>query len=197
MMIYDCEIIKAIPSTKEPKIDGVEYCEGWKDYANMGVSVIGVYDYVSGRYGVFLEDNIEGFRKLIKMRDVLVGFNSIGFDNQLLAANDVTIPKDKCYDLLAEIWKAAKLAPKFNWKTHGGYGLNAVATANIGAKKTGYGGSIPIDWQQGRIGRVINYCLHDVWLTKGVLDLVIENGEIKNPKLAGVLKMEKPQWEKA
>lgn len=40
VIIFDCEIEKAIlPKGTEPLTD-IEYCEGWHDIENMGISVI-------------------------------------------------------------------------------------------------------------------------------------------------------------
>jgi hypothetical protein len=37
-LVYDCEIVKAIPNGQKKK--GIEYCEGWGNFEGMGVSVI-------------------------------------------------------------------------------------------------------------------------------------------------------------
>lgn len=42
ILIYDCEIIKAIRDPKKVDLAHIEYCNGWDDYENMGISVIGV-----------------------------------------------------------------------------------------------------------------------------------------------------------
>ena len=51
-LIYDIEIIKAIPSKNGERITGIEYCEGWKDHANMGISVIGAMTWPEGRKNI-------------------------------------------------------------------------------------------------------------------------------------------------
>ena len=40
----------------------------------------------------------------------------------------------------------------------------------------------PIWWQQGKCGKVIDYCLHDIHLTKRLLDRIIRMGVLANPK---------------
>lgn len=182
-ILYDCEIVKAIPNRDGSKLDGIEYCAGWRDFANMGVSVTGVYDYVDGRYRVFCKDNIAEFAKLISERDLCVGFNSIPFDNELLKASGWPYPlPEKCYDLLREIWAANNLGPEFNFKTHGGYGLDAVCEKNFGSRKSGEGALAPVLWQQGKIGAVIDYCLNDCLLEKQLFDAALRGDTIKNPK---------------
>lgn len=57
MLVYDCEIEKAILGKRESRIDGIEYYAGWDDFKHMGISVIGAYDYKTDRYRVFCKDN--------------------------------------------------------------------------------------------------------------------------------------------
>ena len=191
-IIYDCEIIKAIPG-KEPRIDGIEYCAGWRDFANMGVSVTGVYDYAEDRYRVFCKDNLAELAKLIAERDLCVGFNSIPFDNSLLTASQWPCPPEaKSYDLLRETWAACGLGPEFNFKTHGGYGLDAMCEKNFGTKKSGNGALAPVLWQRGQIGKVIDYCLNDVRLTKQLFDAVFSALPLMNPKDGQPLMLRQP-----
>jgi hypothetical protein len=182
-IIYDCEIIKAIQNKNGSKIEGIAYCDGWRDFAGMGVSVIGVYDYVEDRYRVFCQDNADKFALLMGERDLWVGFNNIPFDNPLIrSAWDWVIDDKYCYDLLREIWAANNLGPEFSFKTHGGYGLDAVCEKNFGTKKSGNGAFAPVLWQQGKRGEVIDYCLNDVRLTKQLFDAVLAGKPLMNPK---------------
>jgi len=186
IIIYDLEILKAIPDPRggEPEV-GIEYCEGWKDHANMGITVLGVYDYLEDRYRVFLDDNKEEFAKLLDSRGPLcVGFNSIPFDNEVLMHTEGWRAPNTaiCYDLLKEIWNALKLQSAFNVGTHGGLGLEAMCEANFGTKKSGNGAMAPILWQRKQFGAVIDYCLNDVVLSKQLMDRVLAGHPLINPK---------------
>ena len=195
ILIYDCEIKRGIPPRGEDPLPGIEYCEGWGDHANMGVSVTGVYEYLSGAYRVFCDDNVDEMMERMASADLLVGFNSVGFDDKLLGATfedfcDITTPR---YDLLVEVWRAAGLKPKWGSpKTHGGFGLDAMCEANFGARKTGHGAMAPVEWQRGNIGSVIDYCLNDVRLTKMMFDRAMELHPLINPK-GGKLLLRHPQ----
>lgn len=184
MLIYDIEIVKAIPDKSGEKINGIEYCEGWHDHINMGVAVIGCYDYRNDRCRVFLQDNFSDFTRLVANRDVLVGFNHLAFDNEVLIANgiaDLTIRSRQQFDILVEIWKAAGLGPDFEYESHAGYGLDRCCDVNFGLTKTGHGARAPVLWQQGQRGEVIDYCLNDVFLTYRLLDKIIQTGWIYSP----------------
>jgi hypothetical protein len=41
-LVYDCEIKKCIPDRNGVIDANLDYCEGWHDHANMGMSVVGV-----------------------------------------------------------------------------------------------------------------------------------------------------------
>ncbi|MCK4822746.1 hypothetical protein KA005_43685, partial [bacterium] len=110
MLVYDIEIKKAILGKTDQPIEGVEYCDGWNDHAEMGVSCVCCYDYVDDRYRVFCEDNMQDFALLVDSREVIVGFNNIGFDNKVLAYQGTDPPEQnleylnkRSYDILAEI----------------------------------------------------------------------------------------------
>jgi hypothetical protein len=185
MMIYDIEIIKAIPNPNKIGIaqPDIKYCAGWHDHANMGISVIGAYDYHEDRYRTFLQDNMEEFFHLCDARDTLVGFNSIAFDNAVINAHGPRLTEEKkFYDILVEVWAAAGLGPKFKYPTHVGFGLDACCYINFGTNKTSDGALAPALWQRGKYGEVIDYCLNDVKLTKQLLDQIIATGELLDPR---------------
>jgi hypothetical protein len=185
MIVYDCEIEKGILGKKDVRVEGIEYCGGWRDFQGMGISVIGVYDFSTDRTRIFMKDNLDEFQKLIDETDIVVGYNSMSFDNQLVAAHGVSVPLSKNYDILVEIWKGLGLGPVFQFPTHAGYSLDAVAQSTLGLNKTGHGALAPIHWQQGKLGSVIDYCLNDVFVTVTLLEHIIQNNFVKNPKKLG------------
>ncbi len=180
MLIYDCEIVKAIPSGVRQ--EGIDYCSGWGDFANMGISCIAVYDFISGEFRVFCKDNLAGFQKLVDRHDVIIGFNSLSFDNRLCEANGITIARERSYDLLVELWRAVGLSETYEYPGHSGFTLEATAIANGCGKKTGNGALAPVMWQQGQVGAVIDYCLHDVMLTKKLINRVLVGGQLNDPR---------------
>lgn len=193
-LIYDIEIVNAILGRDESEIRGITYCGGWNDHANMGISVIGAYDYHEDRYRVFCRDGFDDFRALAADR-LCVGFNSIRFDNAVIRATGVAdIDKEQCYDILREMWLAAGVgdAEPFDFKRHGGYGLDATCERNFGTKKTGNGALAPVLWQQGKVGQVIDYCLNDIKLTKQIFDLILTGTPVVSPKDGSLLNLRVP-----
>ncbi|TVL97720.1 MAG: hypothetical protein CV087_22085 [Candidatus Brocadia sp. WS118] len=196
MLIYDIEILKAISGKNEERLPHIDYCEGWHDHANMGISCICAYDYVEDRYRVFaFVNHFDEFRELIAKRDIIVGFNNIGFDNKVMvhAGFDSDVLSAKSYDLLQQIWIGEGLEDHFVYPTHIGYGLDDVCKANFGVSKSGHGASAPVQWQRGEYGKVIDYCLNDIRLTKRLLDHVIAHGCIRSPKnYESVIRVRRP-----
>jgi hypothetical protein len=207
-LVYDIEILRAIPPRDGSRLDGIEYCEGFHDHANAGVAVMCCMEV--GRpweYRVFLGTAPVGdswgevwrayparvIRNLLGVSgaqaqdymdqfDALVSFNGVGFDNQVLAYAGVNVPRAKCYDLLREVWRGMGLDPNvYHRDTHGGVGLGKMAEANLrGMTKTGNGAMAPVWWQRGEYVKVIEYCLMDCYLTARLMELV-ENGGLRLP----------------
>lgn len=185
-VVYDIEIRKGILGKNEKAVPGIEYCAGWHDRANMGVSVVCGYDYRTDQYRVFFEDNFEELKLfLTEGSPALISFNGLAFDNKVLelsVENCRFTPDESDYDILVELWKGAGLDPEFRYPTHTGFGLDACAKANLGAAKTGNGALAPVWWQQGHFGKLVDYCLTDVKLTKALLDRVLLTGGLRDPR---------------
>lgn len=167
MLVFDSEIKKAIRGRGEEQIPGIEYCEGWKDFVGMGISVICLYDFRENKYRVFLEDNLNELQLLIDNRAFAIGFNNESFDNKLLAAHGINIPEEKSFDLLKAIKEVTG--------TQKGLGLGAIHEANFNTSKTGDGALAPILWQQKQYGKVIDYCLNDVTMTLNILNCMVDD----------------------
>jgi hypothetical protein len=190
-MVYDAEIKKGILGKRDQPEEGIEYCAGWDDHANMGISVMGAYTSWDDRFRVFMDDNAKAFIEIMDNPNIIkVGFNSIGFDDKLINATPgwggLHAPGTH-YDILRELWLADGLGPEFKFPSHIGYGLDAVAKANFPGQvaKTGHGAQAPMLWQRGQIGEVVDYCLQDVRLTLKVLLRILETGGLRSPKAPG------------
>jgi hypothetical protein len=180
----------------------IEAAGGWNAHDKLGVSVLCACvqnwpDTLCG-YLVFADElnwnycetpsglseirRLRAFQSWVDEADLLVGFNNTRFDNKVLAHNGINIPEDRCYDLLVESWCAQNLPlDSYKKETHSG-GLDDYAKENLGEGKSGTGELAPRLWAQGRYGEVLDYCLRDVRLTKGLFDLICARGWLRNPK---------------
>ena len=196
MLVLDLEIKKAILGKGEAPLTDISYCKGWGDHAGMGISVMVVYDYVEQRYRIFMDDNKDEFKDLIDSGRKVIGFNQINFDNRVLKACwDIDIPEDRNYDLLKACWAAVSKRENTRKNMHKGYGLNALCEANLGIEKSDNGAFAPHWWQQGKVGKVIDYCMQDVKMTKEFFDLVLTASSIMDPvDNSKRLIVAKPEW---
>jgi hypothetical protein len=147
IVVYDLEIKNIIDQVKI----------GWKDFDKMGISVGCLFDYQTGENHVYMDDNIHEMGKRICDADIVVGFNILAFDNNLLYHTIGVRPADnKCYDLLKEVRRSTgREYPK-------GCNLNEVLSATFGMKKTEEGADAPIFYQQKKFGKLTTYVLADV-----------------------------------
>lgn len=183
MLVADIEIVKAVPPKNDlERIEGIDYCAGWDDKENMGVSCCVVYDSRPRLWRVFLRDNMAALQELIDSRDLIIGHNFLAFDAPVLAGVGVNIPEEKIYDTLVEAWRGAGLAPTFRYPTHIGFGLDKICEVNFGTKKTEDGALAPVMWQRGEYGRVIDYCVNDVEMTRRVVQQILTHGYIRDPR---------------
>jgi hypothetical protein len=198
VIVYDCEIKKGIPSSKEPSEADIQYCDGWRDFKNMGCSLITVFDFKTCFPRVFMDDNIVGFFELIERCEIAVGFNNHNFDDNLIAEMGVKLRRftydtsnsnvnaviPESFDLLRAIWKAAGLDPNSYGYHHQGYGLDDLCLANLRLGKRGSGAIAAILYQRQKYGSLIDYGLTDVMLTTWLLALC-KKQPIVNPKKPG------------
>lgn len=179
IIIFDTEIKHGIATDYNPPKVGYRYAEGWKDFAGMGVSVIGAFDFTKLHYRVFCEDNFDAWRELTERSSRIVSFNGDNFDNPLLDANGLGFDPAKSLDLAALIWALAGVPAGEHPK---GLGLDALCKANNIEGKSGNSADAPQHWQDGKVGTVIDYCLGDVRATVDLYYQIILCGYITDPR---------------
>ena len=143
---------------------------GKNEPALLDISLVCAYDSETGEYASFLEEELPAFWKIVEKADILVGFNSDHFDIPLLGkyyAGDLT--KIKSVDLMREIKNSLGRR----------VGLNAVAEATLGEKKSGHGLEAITWWKKGEIDKIRKYCMDDVRITKELYEYALKNGKLK------------------
>jgi hypothetical protein len=176
--ILDVEIKRGILGRDEAPLEGIEYCGGWRDFQNMGVAVVCTYDLKTRLTRVFLEEDFAELRDYIG-KGATGGFNTRGFDLPLLKEHGVCVEEDQHFDALWRIWSAQGLDPtRFDFKTHGGWSLDAIMKSTFGVAKSGHGAMAPVWWQQGKRGKVIDYCCRDVWLEAKLVQHLLAGGAV-------------------
>lgn len=206
-IVVDVEIQKTIEETPG----------GWEATDKLGVAVACVWEYRTQRMRVYGPEDVDKLQNRLFAADRISGFNIFNFDFPVIfrlskydwvheVDTDTLLDTDERYkdiawlrktmltktdDMLRRIWQAKGLNPdKYVQKTHGGVGLDAIASATIGASKIGYGGDAPVWYQQGLIQKVVNYCADDVAIERDLTDFVERYGYV----IADGKKLAIPQW---
>lgn len=206
LLIYDCEISKCIPPVDAWDMDpDLQYCKGWNDFEGMGISVIGAYiegyspylnDWLCNGYKVFVlgdhpmaDLEKQAFQELANKANLIVGFNSKSFDDQLCLAEAIAITTD--YDLLEEVRIASGQPAQYvKGQSRSGYNLDAIAKASHLGAKTSTGAKAPVLWQRGKYQHVIDYCLNDVALTNAIW---ANRDRLTDPTNGEMLKLREPK----
>jgi hypothetical protein len=189
-------IVLDIEIQRLPGQDGLT----WEDTDKLGVSCAVVYEFASDRYRVYGPGDVQALRQRILEAERVTGWNSWKFDLPVIwgccksgwppfsvALADLSRSfsgKDflaRQNDLLRRIWQAQGLdADVFRGKTHGGWGLDAVARGTLGQGKSGHGQEAPSWFQEGNWARLLTYCLDDVRLTRDLSAFVDCYGFLRN-----------------
>ena len=166
IVVYDLEIKKPIGGDI-----------GWGDYREMGISVGCAFDYRDMKYRVFLDDNIQELaNRLSEPGTLVVAFNHIGFDNRLLKAHCADLKEGlKCYDLML-VSKKGAIGDQY--KMVKGFKLDDHLKALKLPVKSGDGANAPIWWQEGKVGKVIDYCMNDVQVERVLFEYVWLTGKM-------------------
>src|SRR5438132_13991200 len=126
---------------------------GWDKINRMGLSVGVTYSTARGSYQVYGERNVDDLVKELQRADLIVGFNNLRFDYEVLHGyTALDLRQLPTLDLLLDL--AEKLQHRLS--------LDAIATATFGLEKTAEGLQA-IQWfREGRLLDIAQYCCYDV-----------------------------------
>jgi DEAD/DEAH box helicase domain-containing protein len=143
---------------------------GWNCKHSMGMSVGVTYSTRLGEYRIYGEKRVQDLVQQLLRADLVVRFNVISFDYELLMGYTAYDLPHLCQtlDLMVEIEK--KLGHRL--------GLDAVASASLGVGKTGDGLDAIRWWREGRILDIAEYCCFDVKCTKLVHEFGIAKRQL-------------------
>jgi DEAD/DEAH box helicase domain-containing protein len=133
------------------------------------VSVVGIYDSLTGEYRAYEEKEIPLLEERLKTAELIVGFNHRRFDFPVLAPYLFTsVDAFPLLDLMEEIEKV---------RGHR-VGLQSVAQATLGVTKTGQGWDAIRLFEEGKMEELKQYCLNDVRLTKDIYEYGLREGRV-------------------
>jgi hypothetical protein len=144
---------------------------GWGNKHKMGVSVACTYSTKLGEYLIYTEEEIPDLIHQMVRADLVVGFNHISFDYEVLLGHSIFDFRDqlRSLDLLVELEQ--KLGHRLK--------LDVVASATLGTGKTADGLEAIRWWQQGKMAEIAEYCCYDVKVTKCIHEYGAQHGHVK------------------
>ncbi len=143
--------------------------EGREDLGQLGLAVAVIHDAATDRFADYQEHHVDLLLEALWEADLVVGYNLRGFDYPVLEGySDRPLSSLPTLDLMEEI------AARTGFRV----GLDNVASATLGAKKTADGLQAIRWFRNGDLDRLIAYCRHDVEITRAVYDHGRENGHI-------------------
>lgn len=143
---------------------------GWNKKAEMGMSLGVTYSTRLGEYRIYPEKRVNDLVAQLMRADLVVGFNVVGFDYEVLMGYTTYDLPHLCptLDMLVEIDK--KLGHRLS--------LDAVASASLGVGKTGDGLDAIRWWREGKLLEIAEYCCFDVKCTKLVHEFGLANRQL-------------------
>ena len=142
---------------------------GWGHIDKMGLAVAVLYHTDKSEYSVYLEKDADQLVADLRRADLVVGFNVLRFDYTVLSAYSVfdfsSVPT---LDLMVS------LEEKIGHRV----GLDAVASATCGIKKTASGLESIQWWREGKHQQVAEYCCYDVKITRLVHEYGVQHHQL-------------------
>jgi DEAD/DEAH box helicase domain-containing protein len=140
------------------------------DHSKLKISVLGAYFSKDDTYIAYLEKDLSAFVEKLKTVDLVIGYNSIGFDLPVLQPyTDLELKSLNSYDMLLELEKQVGFKVK----------LDDVAKATLGISKTDKGSNAILYFREGNWEKLIDYCMWDVKITKEVFEYILNTGKLK------------------
>lgn len=143
---------------------------GWDKKHQMGMSLGVIYSTATGEYEVFSEKRVEELVARLLRADLVVGYNVIRFDYEVLMGYTI-------HDLPSLLPTLDMLLPVEKKLGHR-LSLDALAMGTFGYGKIAEGLDAIRWWREGKLMEIAQYCCFDVKVTRMVHEYGEEKGEL-------------------
>jgi DEAD/DEAH box helicase domain-containing protein len=132
---------------------------GWSNIRDMRMSLGVTYSTARGGYEIYGEDRVDALIRELQRADLVVGFNNLRFDYEVLHGYTVfDLTQLPTLDMLVKLMETLKHR----------LSLDSIAEATFGLGKTSEGLQA-IEWyRQGKMMEIAEYCCFDVKITRMV-----------------------------
>jgi len=142
---------------------------GWNNIRDMRMSVGVTYSTARGDYRIYAEKEVDDLIKELMRADLVVGFNNLRFDYEVLHGYTVVDLKQiPTLDMLVDLQKALQHR----------LSLDSVANASLGVEKTAEGLQAIKWFREGKMLEIAEYCCYDVKITKLVHEYGVTNKQL-------------------
>src|ERR1700683_2459159 len=137
---------------------------GWDKIREMRMSVGVTYSTARGNYMIYGEKDVNALIEELRRADLVVGFNNLRFDYEVLAGHNpfFDVEQIATLDMLVDLQKILQHR----------LSLDSIASATLGVEKTSEGLQAIRWFKEGRRLEIAEYCCYDVKITR----LVHEHG---------------------
>lgn len=139
---------------------------GWDKIRDMRMSIGVTYSTARGDYKIYGEPDVDELLKELQRADLVVGFNQLRFDYEVLHGYTVfDLTQLNSLDMLVELQETLKHR----------LSLDSIANATFGVEKTSEGLQAIRWFKEGKLLEIAEYCCFDVKITKMVHEYGVQN----------------------
>jgi DEAD/DEAH box helicase domain-containing protein len=151
----------------------------------LGVSVGVAYRYDTDEFLVVTEDSIRDLVALLLAADLVVGYNIVGFDYEVLRGyTDEPLASRPTLDLMVDLERRLGFRPK----------LDSVVVPTLGAGKSADGLQALEWWRTGEIDKITEYCREDVRVTRDLYNFGKRNQCVMVSRFGGAPRRVDVEW---
>jgi DEAD/DEAH box helicase domain-containing protein len=134
---------------------------GRNNIRKMGLSVAVTYSITTGEYHEYTEEYVADLVTELQESGLVVGFNILNFDYEVLKGySDAPLAQHPTVDMLDHLHR------RLGFRV----GLDNVAEATLGQRKTADGLQAIRWWREGKIKEIAEYCRQDVDVTRKLFE---------------------------
>jgi hypothetical protein len=140
---------------------------GWNNIRDMRMSVGVTYSTARGEYKIYGEKQVNALIEELRRADLVVGFNNLRFDYEVLAGHNplFDVEQLRTLDMLVEVQKTLQHR----------LSLDSIAQATLGEEKTSEGLQAIRWFREGKLLEIAEYCCFDVKITRLVHEYGLAN----------------------
>jgi DEAD/DEAH box helicase domain-containing protein len=131
---------------------------GWDNIREMRMSVGVTYSTGRAEYKIYGEAQVNALIEELRRADLVVGFNNLRFDYEVLAGHNplFDVEQVRTLDMLVELQKTLQHR----------LSLDSIAQTTLGVEKTSEGLQAIRWYKEGKLLEIAEYCCYDVKITR-------------------------------